>query len=87
MTPYPTERGGRHRESEQVENLLYDSRMGARRAAKVRSSVGRVVAGIRFQSARTKEGVRSGQQECAAEIVKRQVSLQGMTLTNQRLRR
>src|ERR1035437_5908936 len=66
------------------------TRAWARRAAKVRSSVGRVVAGIRFQSARTREGVRSGQQECAAEIVKRQVFLpgmQGMTLTNQSLRR
>src|ERR1035441_2997222 len=63
------------------------TRAWARRAAKVRSSVRRVVAGITFQSARTREGVRSGQQECAAEIVKRQMFLQWMTLTNQRLRR
>ena len=44
-------------------------------------TVWRVVARITFQSARTKEGVRSGQQDCAAEIEKRQMFLQWMTLS------
>lgn len=60
------------------------TRLSARRAAKVRPLVRMVLAGITFQSARTRQGVRSGQQDCAARIVKRQISLPRMALANKR---
>jgi hypothetical protein len=59
------------------------TRRWARRAAKVRSFVRRVVAGMTFQSGRTREDVRSEQQDCGKNCETSSVAVR-TTLTNER---
>ena len=58
------------------------TRARARETAQICSSVGRVVAGIMLQSARTREDVRSAQQDCAVEMMRTANILVGMPLAS-----